>query len=489
MKNDSKWVSKENIKIWIKKPVYPMLFFIYPGFHWFAFNLKENLPLYVLPLLILLGLMLYGLVNLIVSWFYKILIKSKDIKALNLLFFGVWFFSFGRIWLHYYEKGQIPREISSTKLILVSFGIFAGLCLVSFILPKNMSKLNQFFNVIVISLLISNSGWILFTLGNSFLLTEAKQTHLTIPQKPYKTPNIYYLIFDEMANPETMKIFYNTDTSGFVNTLEEMGFFVAKNSHSVSIASQVAIGSTLSLGYEPASFAYSGVETALSKVVKALGYQYIHVGTSYEMAPIVDFLMYNEFADTNYNFKLNGPPSVVSEAVGYLMKMGETTALKTLPFLIDYSVRHKNNILGAFDYVQNTIPQINSQKFVFAHFLTPHKPFLFYKQPKKLDPTQGKHKENAYIGQYVYVTEEIIKTVRSILEKENTPPIIILQSDHGLRSSPESLRIFNAIYIPEDMKIELSHDITPLDTIKIVLEEYIGLDLNVVFNKENTKRD
>ena len=44
--------------------------------------------------------------------------------------------------------------------------------------------------------------------------------------------DIYYLIFDQYARSDILKKYYNYDNSSFINSLENQGFNVAKESYS-----------------------------------------------------------------------------------------------------------------------------------------------------------------------------------------------------------------------------------------------------------------
>ena len=80
------------------------------------------------------------------------------------------------------------------------------------------------------------------------------------------------------------------------------------------------------------------------------------------------------------------------------------------------------------------------------------------------------------------------KAIDAILEKSKTPPVIIIQGDHGPGSgldwkSPERsclwerTSIFNAYYLPDGGSSLLYPSITPVNSLRVVLNTYFKAGL------------
>jgi len=95
-----------------------------------------------------------------------------------------------------------------------------------------------------------------------------------------------------------------------------------------------------------------------------------------------------------------------------------------------------------------------------------------------------------YAGQVGFVKEMLEKTIDAILAKSSIPPVIIIQGDHGPGAfldwdTPEQTclwersSIFNAYYLPGIDENALTSDITPVNSFRVVLNEYFdaGLEL------------
>ena len=69
--------------------------------------------------------------------------------------------------------------------------------------------------------------------------------------------------------------------------------------------------------------------------------------------------------------------------------------------------------------------------------------------------------------------------VDQILQASETPPVIILQGDHGpwVGSIPIRMQILNAYYLPGDATRRLYPTISPVNSFRVALNEIFGLGL------------
>ena len=134
----------------------------------------------------------------------------------------------------------------------------------------------------------------------------------------------------------------------------------------------------------------------------------------------------------------------------------------------------------------------------------PHPPYVF-------DPS-GNIKESqidsestlqeiklGYIDQVQFANKKVIETIDKILLESDSPPIIILQGDHGTdilftkfsenwpqhsnKSITEIMSIFNAYYLP-DHNTELIYDsITPVNSFRLILNAYFNTNYELLEDK------
>jgi hypothetical protein len=153
------------------------------------------------------------------------------------------------------------------------------------------------------------------------------------------------------------------------------------------------------------------------------------------------------------------------------------------------------------------LPGIPGPKFVFAHLISPHPPFVFDQAGQPLDSTQSFTFQDAnefpgslseyqqqYIGQVQFVNHQLRKTIDAILDQSDVPPVIILQADHGsgLLTDLTSLEKtcirerfspFVAYYLPDIGKEEIPPDISAVNLFRIVFDQYFDAELPLLESK------
>ena len=156
---------------------------------------------------------------------------------------------------------------------------------------------------------------------------------------------------------------------------------------------------------------------------------------------------------------------------------------------IQFTLQHLPDIAG---YSQPT--------FVFAHIMAPHPPFVLGANGQAIHPNRvytindaddfmaiGTPEEysRGYTDQLAYVNSQMEIVIQKILDKSKTPPIIIIQSDHGpgmgldhrfleLSDLHERMSILNAYYLPGNKTDQLYAEITPVNTFRVIFNEYFG---------------
>ena len=71
----------------------------------------------------------------------------------------------------------------------------------------------------------------------------------------------------------------------------------------------------------------------------------------------------------------------------------------------------------------------------------------------------------------------MLEAIDTILANSDTPPIIVIQGDHGpwLQPKAKRMQILNAYYLPGHND-ELYPTITPVNTFRLVFTDYFGGD-------------
>jgi len=140
--------------------------------------------------------------------------------------------------------------------------------------------------------------------------------------------------------------------------------------------------------------------------------------------------------------------------------------------------------------------------FVFAHFMTPHKPYVFDEDGTFLSGKEKKtlSEKEKYLKQVKSVNKKIEILIDTLLSKSNNPPIIIIQGDHGpprYEINPEERKngfwkkatieeiqsrfgILNAYLLPNYDKNSIHPSISPVNSFRIIFNYYFGTDLEIL---------
>jgi hypothetical protein len=164
---------------------------------------------------------------------------------------------------------------------------------------------------------------------------------------------------------------------------------------------------------------------------------------------------------------------------------------------------HRERVLDSFKHLME-LPKIAGPKFVVAHIVSPHPPFVFGPQGQALDPDKSYSMVDGsdfpgdwetyragYAGQVGFINQEVEQTIDAILTRSKTPPVIIIQGDHGPGGfldwgSPgrsclwERSAILNAYYLPGGGMETLYETISPVNSFRVVLNTYFGTDLELL---------
>ena len=153
--------------------------------------------------------------------------------------------------------------------------------------------------------------------------------------------------------------------------------------------------------------------------------------------------------------------------------------------------------MGIFDELKN-IPQIAGPKFVFAHIVSPHGPYIFGPNGENAPDTtelvlSPEEERKRYLDQLIFINKKLEDSVVEILSKSKIPPIIVIQSDHGVWISADGvnedemhgirLKNFSALYLPGKDKNIVPRDMSAVNTFRLIFNQYFGLDLEMLDNK------
>jgi len=315
-------------------------------------------------------------------------------------------------------------------------------------------------------------------------------------------PDIYYIIFDEMAGFEPMRQYWHYDgANDFIKYLQSKGFYVAKQSHSSSISTINQVASRLNYAVFPYDEDLRSQQIPLEQkaVAKNRSMQYLK-SLGYTTVVFTEIPMaYLGMPSMNADFLYEYPNVAVTvsdkQAIldDFMILVLDSTGLA--PFLGKTDLesetvrKHRDMIF----YTLEAAPSANvpSPKFVFIHLLIPHNPFMFDQYGRLLE-SKDYHNWDKYLGQYIYslkLARELLDEIMNAADPAR-PPVIIFQSDHGarnlgnlgdnfLQNYPDKYKtwIVNTLFLPGCQDAPLTQDMDPINTFPIIFNCYFDANI------------
>jgi hypothetical protein len=128
-------------------------------------------------------------------------------------------------------------------------------------------------------------------------------------------------------------------------------------------------------------------------------------------------------------------------------------------------------------------------KFVFAHIVSPHRPYVFHPETESSRAARSRLPEfevsraDGYIlgyrDQVLYLNDRMIPILRDLIEESAAPPVILLMGDHGADEALADERMANllAVYLPGGAPASLPDSSTPVNAFRFAMSDVFGLDL------------
>lgn len=337
--------------------------------------------------------------------------------------------------------------------------------------------------------------------------------------------DIYYLVFDRYGSDNALKVGYGIDND-LPEWLAEKGFHVAPLSHANYLRTSLSLAGTLNMDYwnelEQQVGRYDRdygplhrllQDHAVGRFLKEQRYRYTHLGSWFEPTRTI------RIADDN---RLWGSEPEFETA------LLEITALPVLEDAVvgnteikGFDLKHRENALFQFRELARLRDE-PGPKFVMAHILLPHDPYIFDAQggyvPKPVRETgdiQRRDPKRFFEPQLRYTNSRIRELVEPLLAlPEAERPIIVIQADEGpyppryfdpeldwAEASVAELEmkfgILNAMYLPGSEaaggsaagESPVHPTISPVNTFRLIFSEYFGADLPLLPDRTYISRN
>ena len=485
--------------------VHPILFGIYPVLFLFSRNVWQTKASVIwVPLAIVLFIVV------LLWWCTTFIIKDSGKAALIVSVFLILFFVYSNV--HDILLVQHGLLFGRHRYLLLIIG-FVWSITAYWIARRlvNVTTANLFLNVFGATLILAtipNLGdWIINKKAISKDQIKAirpgnyEQVTLNLPEDP---PYIYYIILDGYMRSDLLDEVLQYDNSEFVSYLENKGFYVASTSRSNYPYTFLSIPSALNMEYinylgdTVGSESHDVLATypliqanRVGQLLKSVGYRYVQISSGWSGADR------SLIADDVFTWKNKGPEQA------FLSLLVEMTAVYPIvQTILDDWQDERGSILFAFDEIAKAGIH-ESPTFVYAHIISPHPPYVFGADGEYVDePEEGwttESAQGAYLNQLIYTNNKVVELVDTLLAQHATPPIIIVQADHGWAwavgwdpnpsialdeqfDMDQVFGILNAYYLP-DGKNQLYDSISPVNSFRIIFNTYFDAKLPLLQDK------
>jgi hypothetical protein len=320
-------------------------------------------------------------------------------------------------------------------------------------------------------------------------------------------PDIYLIILDAYGREDFLREVYRFDNHEFTESLRSKGFYVADQSSPNYPMTWLSLSSLLNFDYlddftrelRNTQAHGPGYDLLQNSDVRRLfhdaGYQFIALPSATLFTQMRDADIYYKMTSSDLN-EFEG--LVLSSTVANLVVNAWNLDLPVPSYDL-----HRQYILFSLEKLE-TVATIKGPKFVFAHIMAPHPPFVLdefgnYVQstlPYNMGDASGfmgtsEEYVTGYVNEIRFLNRRLIEVIDMILEQSEQPPVIIIQGDHGpgnyfnLREPnniclKERYSILNAYYFPDGNYAALYPAITPVNSFRVVLNQYFESQLELL---------
>ncbi len=309
--------------------------------------------------------------------------------------------------------------------------------------------------------------------------------------------DVYYIVLDGFGRADILETKYQVDLAPFTQFLSTKGFSVPAGARANYSQTYLSLASALNLSYLDDLVATLGEASndrrplkhlidrnALMMAARRAGYRVFAVGSAYsatETIELADVCLCERrgFGELEYQALISTP----------------FAALPLSRWTYD---AHRAKILEGLEAVE-TLSKEPGRKFVFAHVIVPHPPFVFNADgtPRQAsrpfsfqdgDQFEGTTEEyvEGYRDQTRYLIDRLTTLVKRLSQQPGPAPVIVMHGDHGPRSEMRSGRfsdadqhermsIFMAYAFPGSPEAVLDADVTPVNMARSLARRYMGL--------------
>ena len=501
-------MSKKNATVFQKTISFPFYFFFignFPLIALWAVNKIQIKPAVVLPTLLVnaaIVIVLWLILSLVFRSFAQ---GSKYSLIVSLLLF-----SYGHVYDLIKKNETLVNQLGFLKLLLIY--LIVGILLFWLLRKVKFSKSTTLLlNFLSVGILFYNLGTIfLYEIQTNTVqpVAEVQESSTTVDTNQ---PDVYYIILDAYSRQDVLSEIFNYDNSEFIEALRQRGFYVADCSNSNYDSTLASVATALNYSYRdtyqipgdplieiPGNGNFSIANNNVRSKLATLGYKFVTAR---------GYSAFNDVKNSDIYLDVINEPTrqYAIQRSQFAHLYAKTTLIRSLfelytsnpsaytflPSWFDLGDGTENIDSAKYWYYQTQfvfdslekLPLDNENYFVYAHINSPHGPFVFDQDGNYRYAAAPEDIKPYYVDSIIYLNKRVLALVDQLISESSTPPIIIIQGDHGSHLFPSGYdkhKILNAYYFPDGMESTLYETITPVNTFRLVLNNYFGENLDLL---------
>lgn len=280
--------------------------------------------------------------------------------------------------------------------------------------------------------------WFLIALGISVAVTIPREMPDAVPVAVPPGQNVYLVLLDGYPRADTLEEYFDFDNQPFFDELGDRGFSIADRSRSRYTETALVI---------PTLLHQRPLEELLDEPWDETDAQYRFMQQLINHSPTQ--AAYEAAGYRTY--------SIVSGATGLDWRTADVVIESPWPStferhllaqgilrkLVPFDAMHRASVLDSFDALAESAG--TSSRFVLAHLMTPHDPYVFAADGSPAEPCGSECTNHAgppnpvladrLTGQVTYLNRLVLDAVDRIVSAD-PDGIVVVFSDHGLRRDP-----------------------------------------------------
>jgi hypothetical protein len=427
------------------------------------------------------------------------------------------FFYFGHLFffISYFPLlSGIPGKLYLTSLAWVVLLIGLGHRKV-WIQFKNPLTVTRALNIIGLLVIVFPLATTVFVALETKTQDEAINSYMSGLDNPIlasktRPPDIYYIILDGYGRNDVLEDLYGVENNSLLEFLSQKNFYVADQASSNYMQTELSLASALNFQY--LDFLTAGMgnsqnrgplntlihNSLVRRMLSNIGYRFTALPSSVLFTQIRNADTYISVSGGAIN-ELEGLIIAKTIPGAYIEDMGLNIPLP------NYSTQRKT-IVFTIETLKS-MPDSEEPRFIFAHILAPHPPFVFDDMGNSTQPDRpyfigdatgflGDKEEylSGYAQEVKFLNTQIAAVVEAILNNSKGNSIIIIHGDHGPGAFTsftdpdkscfrERFSILLAIYLPNQDYSKFQDDVSLVNLFPALFNTYYEADIKYLENR------